>query len=75
MCPGNWGKPTPPSPALTKPSFGHLKRKVDVPRGKVREYYLQAVSNSSWANHSYLVAANIKDDAMAFSRSEPIKLD
>lgn len=38
--------------------------KVDVPRGKVREYYFQAVSNSSWANFGYLVAVNIKDDAM-----------
>lgn len=38
--------------------------KVDVPRGKVREYYFQAVSNSSWANYGYLVAVNIKDDAM-----------
>lgn len=38
--------------------------KVDVPRGKVREHYFQAVSNSSWANYGYLVAVNIKDDAM-----------
>jgi uncharacterized protein len=38
--------------------------KVDIPRSKVREYYFQAVSNSSWANFGYLVAVNIKDDAM-----------
>lgn len=38
--------------------------KVDIPRSKVREYYFQAVSNSSWANYGYLVAVNIKDDAM-----------
>jgi hypothetical protein len=38
--------------------------KVDIPRGKVREYFFQAVSNSSWANYGYLVAVNIKDDAM-----------
>lgn len=39
--------------------------KVDIPRSKVREYYFQAVSNSSWANYGYLVAVNIKDDAMS----------
>ena len=39
--------------------------KVDIPRSKVREYYFQSVSNSSWANYGYLVAVNIKDDAMS----------
>jgi hypothetical protein len=39
--------------------------KVEIPRSKVREYYFQAVSNSTWANYGYLVAATIKDDAMA----------
>ena len=39
--------------------------KLEVPRSKVREYYFQAVSNSTWANYGYLVAATIKDDAMA----------
>ena len=38
--------------------------KVDVPRSTVREYYFQAVSNSSWANYGYLVATSIKDDAL-----------
>lgn len=31
-------------------------------RANVREYYLQAVSNSSWANRGYLVAAEVKQD-------------
>lgn len=28
----------------------------------LREYYFQAVSNSSWADEGYLVVANLKDD-------------
>jgi uncharacterized protein len=39
--------------------------KVDVPRSKVREYFFQAVSNSTWANYGYLVAVSIKADALA----------
>lgn len=31
--------------------------KQDIPRSKVREYFFQAVSNSTWANLGYLVAA------------------
>jgi uncharacterized protein len=38
--------------------------KLAIPRSKVREYYFQAVSNSTWANFGYLVAVNIKADAM-----------
>ena len=39
--------------------------KREVPRGKVREYYFQVVSNSTWANYGYLVTAKVKDDALA----------
>lgn len=39
--------------------------KVAVPRSKVREYFFQAVSNSTWANFGYLVAISIKADALA----------
>ena len=38
--------------------------KIDIPRSKVREYYFQAVSNSTWANYGYLVAVKINADAM-----------
>ncbi len=38
--------------------------KVEVPRAKVREYFFQAVSNSTWANYGYLVAISIKADAL-----------
>ncbi len=37
-----------------------LKKYID--RNNYREYFFQAVSNSSWANEGYLVAADIKDD-------------
>lgn len=36
-----------------------LKRKLEM--GNLREAFFQAVSNSSWANESYLVAAKISD--------------
>ena len=35
--------------------------KVDVCSSNLKEYYFQAVSNSSWANEGYLVAAYYKD--------------
>lgn len=38
--------------------------KKSITRDNVREYYFQAVSNSSWANEGYLVAPKISDDAM-----------
>ncbi|HQF85293.1 MAG TPA: HTH domain-containing protein [Smithellaceae bacterium] len=47
------------SNAITLYSF-ELKKSID--RSNYREYFFQAVSNSSWANEGYLVAANIKDD-------------
>lgn len=37
-----------------------LKRKIN--RGNYREYFFQAVSNSSWAHKGYLVAAEIAGD-------------
>jgi hypothetical protein len=37
-----------------------MKKSID--RNNYREYFFQAVSNSSWANEGYLVAASIKDD-------------
>jgi len=37
-----------------------LKKQIN--RSNYREYFFQAVSNSSWANEGYLVAATIKDD-------------
>jgi uncharacterized protein len=36
--------------------------KLLVNRANIREYYLQAVSNSSWANRGYLVAAEVSSD-------------
>ena len=47
------------SNAITLYSF-ELKKKLD--RGNYREYFFQAVSNSSWANEGYLVAAKISED-------------
>lgn len=47
------------SNAITLYSF-ELKKKLD--RGNYREYFFQAVSNSSWANEGYLVAAKIAED-------------
>ena len=38
--------------------------KKSITSDNVREYYFQAVSNSSWANEGYLVAPKISDDAM-----------
>jgi hypothetical protein len=40
-----------------------VKRKLT--RGNVRESFFQAVSNSSWANEAYLVAASVNDSAEA----------
>jgi hypothetical protein len=45
--------------ALTLFSF-EVKRQLT--KGTYREAYFQALSNSSWAHHGYLVAAEIDDD-------------
>jgi len=47
------------SNAITLFSF-ELKKRLD--RVNYREYFFQAVSNSSWANEGYLVAATIVED-------------
>jgi hypothetical protein len=36
--------------------------KISLSFANLREYYFQAVSNSSWANEGYLVALNINED-------------
>ncbi len=36
--------------------------KINLTFGNLRQYYFQAVSNSSWANEGYLVVLNIDDD-------------
>ncbi len=41
-----------------------LEVKVEINRSDVREYFFQAVSNSSWANVGYLAAWDIKDSAL-----------
>ena len=38
--------------------------KLEINRSDVREYFFQAVSNSSWANVGYLAALDIKDSAL-----------
>ena len=55
------------SNAITLYSF-ELKKNID--RNNYREYFFQAVSNSSWANEGYLVAGNIKDDDELFNELE-----
>ncbi len=39
-----------------------FEMKINITLSNLREYYFQAVSNSSWANEGYLVAPNISDD-------------
>ncbi len=41
-----------------------FEMKIDVTGTNVREYYFQAVSNSSWANEGYLVAIHFSEDAL-----------
>lgn len=38
--------------------------KINVDASNVREYFFQAVSNSSWANEGYLVALHFTEDAL-----------
>lgn len=38
--------------------------KVGLTIGNVRECFVQAATNSSWANYGYLVAAEINEDVM-----------
>ncbi len=39
-----------------------FEMKIDINLSNLREYYFQAVSNSSWAHEGYLVALHIADD-------------
>jgi len=41
-----------------------FEMKREITGSNVREYYFQAVSNSSWANEGYLVAPQISEEAM-----------
>ena len=41
-----------------------LEVKLDIKRSNLRQYYFQAVSNSSWSNFGYVVAETIDSDAM-----------
>ena len=41
-----------------------FEMKIGVSGSNVREYFFQAVSNSSWANEGYLVALTFDDDAL-----------
>ncbi len=41
-----------------------FEMKMELTSSDVRQYYFQAVSNSSWANEGYLVAPRITDDAL-----------
>jgi hypothetical protein len=43
--------------------------KLSITTSDVRQFYFQAISNSSWANEGYLVAKNIDDDAVEELRS------
>lgn len=41
-----------------------FEMKTEITGSNVREFYFQAVSNSSWANEGYLVAPRINEDAL-----------
>lgn len=45
-----------------------LKKRID--KSNYREYFFQAVSNSSWSNEGFLVAAEIKEDDDLYSELE-----
>ena len=45
-------------------NFYSFELKIEINLSNVREYFFQAVSNSSWANEGYLVALNITEDAL-----------
>ena len=51
--------------AFNKTSLWSFEVKVKINLSNVREYFFQTVSNSSWANYSYLVAQDVDDKAMA----------
>ncbi len=52
--------------SATKIFSFELKIKIDM--SNLREYYFQAVSNSSWANEGYLVALKLDDEVIEETR-------
>lgn len=50
--------------AFNKTSLWSFEVKIKINLSNVREYFFQTVSNSTWANNSYLVAQEIDDKAM-----------
>ena len=50
--------------AFNKTSVWSFEVKIKINLSNVREYFFQTVSNSSWANYSYLVAQSIDERAM-----------
>ncbi|MBR4927335.1 MAG: HrgA protein [Alphaproteobacteria bacterium] len=50
--------------AFNKTSLWSFEVKIKINLSNVREYFFQTVSNSSWANFSYLVAQTIDEKAM-----------
>lgn len=50
--------------AFNKTSLWSFEVKIKINLSNVRECFFQTVSNSTWANHSYLVAQEIDDKAM-----------
>ena len=50
--------------AFNKTSLWSFEAKIKINLSNVRECFFQTVSNSSWANYSYLVAQTIDDKAM-----------
>lgn len=59
------------SNAITILSF-ELKKAIN--RNNYREYFFQAVSNSSWANEGYLVAASISQDDELLNELERLSI-
>jgi len=43
-----------------------FEMKISISFSNLREYYFQAISNSSWANEGYLVALRIADDSSLY---------
>ena len=50
--------------AFNKTSLWSFEVKIKINLSNVREYFFQTVSNSSWANYSYLVAKTIDEKEM-----------
>jgi len=62
-----WSKDTSALARAAKAELAHLysfEVKLTINRSNVREVFFQTLSNSAWANHSYLVAPDINSKAM-----------